>query len=103
LLKGETEEALTEFYRLQVQDPVEAAIVLPHAYVKMGQMERALEAYEQLRSLAQKQYVSKAYLALAVLPLDEDQAFDLLAPGVLGPARLRRRPPIPRNPEAHGA
>ena len=59
-------------------DFLAAADGLISFYVETGEREEAVRVWDRLLSTAEEQYVSKADLALAARPLDEDLAFELL-------------------------
>jgi serine/threonine-protein kinase len=76
------DSALAEFERLEPGDDFFADAGRVHAYLKLGDRDAALRLYEELRSIADSSYVGKARLAVAALPIDEDEAYDLLARAV---------------------
>jgi TolB-like protein/Flp pilus assembly protein TadD len=75
------DEALAEFQRLEIWN-TEVAGGLTHAFVSRGERDRALQVYEDLLALASRQRVSKVDLALALRPLNESGALDLLGQAV---------------------
>jgi serine/threonine-protein kinase len=81
LKTGKVGEAIEEFRRLEIGDG-EAAGGLTHAYVELGEPDKAQQVYDELLALANQQRVSRVSVALAMRPLDEDRAFDLLVQAV---------------------
>jgi TolB-like protein/Flp pilus assembly protein TadD len=82
LLKNMPDSALSAYERLDLEDDPDAAPGLVQAYIQLDDRDSALHVYDKLRSFAAQNRVSTAFLALAVLPLDEDQAFELLGQAV---------------------
>jgi pentatricopeptide repeat protein len=67
---------------VEAEENPAAVAGLVNALVQLGRREEAVRIYDDLRSFADQRRVSKAQLAEAAFPLDEDQAFDLLVQAV---------------------
>jgi serine/threonine-protein kinase len=76
------DSALAKFHGIDIADVPWVAAGRMRAYLQLGDRNAALEEYAELQSVADQTRVSKAYLALAALPLDEDEAGRLLVQAV---------------------
>jgi serine/threonine-protein kinase len=79
---GMPDSAAAVFRRVEAEENPAAVAGLVNALVQLGRREEAVRIYDDLRSFADQRRVSKAQLAEAAFPLDEDQAFDLLVQAV---------------------
>ena len=82
VLMNNPDSALAELRRLNMEEFPGVAPGMVRAHLQLGDRDAAMQVYEELRSLAGRTRVSKNALANALLPLDEDGAFDLFAQAV---------------------
>jgi hypothetical protein len=76
------DSASAAFEGLEIADHPWVAGGRVYSYIRLGDRETTLEACDNPHSVAVQTRVSKAYLALAALPLDEGHSFDLLTQAV---------------------